>query len=883
LGTTPECTLSELPLRSPATSDGHSGTRHAVRSVFPSFESVASAHSEAPAVVQGETVVDYVSLRAQARAVAAVIATHGPHARIALLLDPTVAMPAAMLGVLAAGQIYVPLDPRLPPSRLLQIVEDAGPAALIVAPAHRALAVAIAPELEHYDLSAVGEGDDAEVLVEVGPDDPAYLLYTSGSTGTPKAVVQSQANLVHHARTYAASVGMGPGDRVSLVASYAFDAAVMDIYGALLTGASLHLIDVHGEGLGTLVSSLHAEAIEVFHATPTVFRELVAQIDAGAPAPRLRWVVLGGERARPADIDAARRVFGPGCGLINGLGPTECTVALQHRLDPPLPDRIVEVPVGVPVDGVEVRVRTPVGDQPAPFGVGELELRGPAVAHGYWRRPELTAAAFTELGSGARAYRSGDQVRWGQDGTLTFVGRGDTQVKIHGRRIELGEVEAHLRTAPGVREAAVVVRAVGSTSRLVGVFVPRIQGHDPREAIDDHLRSVLPAWMVPSAFVAQAQLPRTPTNKLDRQALLAVASDDARTHPPGSDARATPSQARVLALWSRVLGEPLARPHADWFSCGGDSLTAVQLSRVIHRELGLEVSLAELFEGVTAADLAQRLEAGAGPATPTRRARLHARPLPDDVAPLVCVLPPGARLRMFDALARELGPRLWVLQPPGLGLRGPLPTLADIADECLSTLPTRRLHLAGMSNGGLLALALARQWPTHLPNIETICLLDTLPSAWLRADPWSQREQGRRRAAFVADLCGLRADPNTLVDSGAIERMHAWAVECGVVDRTMSVQQLREMARVHDQHHDRVWRILSADGTPWPAKTTTPPIHLFEASDREGPSLEAAWRQQIPHIRQHAIPGDHLGILVEPHVPALARALRAVLWTRRSN
>ncbi len=852
--------------------------------VFDRFARIAAEHGDAPAVRVGDILTDYAALLARAHSIVAALAVHGPGARIGLLLDPNATMAATMLAVLAGGQVYVPLDAHLPAARLRAIVRAADLTALAVGPNHAALATTIAADLPRVRLDTVPTAKPTD-LPAPNPDHPAYILHTSGSTGRPKGVVQSQTNLLHHALTYATALGLAPGDRISMVATLAFDAAVMDIFGALLSGACLHPLDLHGDGLSTLATALHHAQIEVFHATPTVFREVVAQIDDGAPAAPLRWVVLGGEQAHGHDAAAVRRVFGPGCGLINGLGPTECTLALQHRLAAPVVAPDTTLPIGRPVDGVEVRLCTPVGEQVAPFGVGEIELRSAHLALEYWRRPEATAAVFTPAGEGRTAYRTGDRARIDPDGTLTFVGRRDDQVKIRGRRVELGEIEAQLRAAPGVREAAVRLDHIGDAPRLRAWFVPRIPDGGSQAEIDAHLRATLPPWMIPSALLAVPTLPRTPTGKLDRRAL---AAEPIPTAAPSATADGiTPDEAKILQVWSSVLGEPVLRTDVDWFACGGDSLTAIRLGRALQRDLGLHVSLAALFEGVTVAHLAARVHPASSTSVlpaPRARASLRAHPLPDGITPLVCVLPPGARPRMFDALARHLGPRLWILQPPGFGLDGPLPTLDDIAQQCLSVLPPRHLHLAGMSNGGLLALAIAQRWPAAVPRPLTVSLLDTLPPTWLAQNPWSARSNERRRASFVADLCGHRVEPDTVAgDVGpASARIHAVAVRAGAIDDSVTPDDIAQMARIHDRHGDRVWRVLSADEPLGPVIATAPPIHLIEATVHGRPSLVAAWRQKTPHIRQHAIPGDHLGILDQPHVLALVRALHVILSTRHS-
>ena len=333
----------------------------------------------------------YARLARESRRVAAALHAHAPDAeRVALLCGHDGPAIGAILGVLRAGKTWVPMDARHPPARLAAIWADAGAGALVCDAAHRAVATGIAGE-RVLCLEDLGD-DDAVSPRAVSPDAVAYLLYTSGSTGQPKGVIQSHRNMLHHARAYAHSLELTPEDRVALMASLAVDAALMDIFGALLTGASLHLWDLARKGAEGLADLLDARGITIYHSTPTVFRFWTRELPAGRTLATVRRVVLGGESAQGDDLASFRRAFTPGAVLVNGLGPTESTLALQafFSTDAAPPEGLLSV--GRPVEDTQVLLLDEAGQEVATEG--ELAIRSPYVALGYWNQPELTRAAF---------------------------------------------------------------------------------------------------------------------------------------------------------------------------------------------------------------------------------------------------------------------------------------------------------------------------------------------------------------------------------------------------------------------------------------------------------------------------------------------------------
>ncbi len=537
----------------------------------------------------------YAELDARANGVAhALLRTCGAgDGRVALFLDHEAPMLAGLLGALKAGKTYVPLDIAFPAERVRRIVADVEPAALLTEGAHAHAVRALAGTLPVLVMEDAAAEPAHRVDVDVSPDAAAYILYTSGSTGEPKGVVQSHRNVLRHIRTYAGRLGVRPGDRLSLFSGYGFDAAVMDIYAALLTGATLCPIGLRGDAAADLPSAVLRRGVTVFHSTPTVYRHLAAQLDPAHDLSRIRAVVLGGEAVVPADLDAFRQHFAPDALFVNGMGPTECTVALQYYADARTPAGSA-VPVGFAVEEIDVQLLNAAGEPVATYATGEITVRGAHVALGYWRRPELTRAAFLPdpEGGARRIYRTGDFGRLLPDGAIAFAGRRDGQVKVRGFRVETGEVESVLRRHADVAECAVVPVADAGETRLVAYVV----GAADAEALRAWVRGALPEHMVPAAFVSIPSLPLTPNGKLDRRALPAA---DVTAAAAEYVAPRTEAERVVAEIWARVLGVEQVGVHDDFFALGGHSLRATRVVSHVARTLGADVPLRTLFESPT--------------------------------------------------------------------------------------------------------------------------------------------------------------------------------------------------------------------------------------------------------------------------------------------
>lgn len=575
-----------------------------VESISMRLESVAKRDPDALAVVTEGGSVTYGALLEQVEGLALRVARaagqgEGP---VGVLVGQEAAVALGLLGVLRSGRPYVPLDTAYPDARLQAMVQDAGVGVVVTTPALAQRAGRLLGQgggVVELDGSAPPAGQALPPMPR--GEDLAYLLYTSGSTGRPKAVMQSQGNVVRQADRYARMLELGPEDRVALTASISFDACVMDLYGALLHGATLAPVDLRTTDLGRFPELADELGLTVLHMTPTVFRTL-ARSTRQEGFPTVRALVLGGEAVRGEDVASFDAIFPTGCWLVDLYGSAEHSFALGSRVDRTLHRRTGEVPIGWPVDDVEVLLLGPDG-KPDPVK-GTLAIRSGFGALGYWDRQEATAASFIPdpEKDGRILYRTGDVMRRRPDGAYVFLHRADQQMKVRGHRIEPGEVEAILQTHPGVREAAVVARE----DRLVAYLVNELDAPNVGE-LRGWMGERVPAYMVPSFFVPLDAFPLTPSGKVDRRRL----PDPGQASADGGDVEElTEAGQLILAeVWAELLGVEGIRASDQFFELGGHSLLAMEAVARVEERTGHRLDPRGLFFK-TLGQLAAELPAG---------------------------------------------------------------------------------------------------------------------------------------------------------------------------------------------------------------------------------------------------------------------------------
>ncbi|WP_424890366.1 amino acid adenylation domain-containing protein [Streptomyces sp. XH2] len=584
------------------------------------------ARPSATALVAGPCVLTYQQLYERAAGVAAGLRRTGVRREtlVGLAFDRSADSVIALLGIVLAGGAYVPIDPAYPESRVRHITETAALRTVVCPEPVRERFTAPDPVRTYglQELLRLGDAPDeppaARREPRSGQSPLAYVMFTSGSTGRPKGVMVEHRGVLRLVKD-TDYLDLSPEQRVLQSASLAFDAATFEIWGALLNGASLHVID-HETAVvpWRFAQAIREQGVTVAFATAPLFHSM-AQEDP-AVFGSLSTLLTGGDVVSPRHVQQVREV-NPSLTVVNCYGPTENTAFTttfpvpEHTGDP--------LPIGRPIPGTTVLICDEQG-LPVPAGtVGELYTAGAGLARGYLAEPDLTARKFVLL-DGVRHYRTGDMVHAGEDGLLHFHGRQDDQVKIRGHLVELAEVNAALRALSGVADAHTRVVGEPGEERSLAAYVVA-PGADAA-VLRRTLRERLPEYLCPDRFVLLDRLPLASSGKVDWRSLPPAT---AGTAPGGGGHALTAAEARLAGLWAGVLGIDAAAigPDADFFALGGNSLLLGALIGRLGRE-GIAVGYAEAIAAPALAEMARTLStAGSAPVPELPRPAPGAVPL----------------------------------------------------------------------------------------------------------------------------------------------------------------------------------------------------------------------------------------------------------------
>ncbi|MFC8722275.1 amino acid adenylation domain-containing protein, partial [Kitasatospora sp. NPDC057198] len=573
------------------------------------FARTVAATPDAVAVASGESSLTFAELDRATTRLARTLRERGVGAEavVGVLAERSVEMLVAILAVLKAGGAYLPLDASLPPARLTYMLEDSK-AAIVLAQADRAALVP--PSVTVLEPVADTSADAGEPPAAGSATDAAYVIYTSGSTGAPKGVVVEHRSVVNRLHWMQRAYPVGDTDTILQKTPVSFDVSVWELFWWHIEGARVALLAPGGEREPeAIVAAVERHRVTTLHFVPTMlgaFLDYVAATGAQGRLGSLRRVFASGEALGVHHVRRFAELLGH-AELVNLYGPTEATVDVSHHRTAA---GDTAVPIGLPIDNTRLHVLDERRRE-RPVGLpGELYIAGDGLARGYLHRAELTAERFVEnpFPGESRAYRTGDLVRRLPDGSLEYLGRNDSQVKLRGYRIELGEIERRLLDHPGVGDAAVVVRTgADGHRRLVGYAVAdsAADGDRPAEQqLREHLAGTLPEYMVPARVVVLDAFPLSPNGKLDRGALPEPATEAVGHVEPRTD-----SERALAGLIAEVLGLDRIGVHDSFFARGGTSIHFVTvLARA--RKLGLAFTFQQLFANPTVAALAAVLDAG---------------------------------------------------------------------------------------------------------------------------------------------------------------------------------------------------------------------------------------------------------------------------------
>ena len=839
LGTEPSPTTDPRRLQAPP------GTVHET------FATVVRSRPDGVAVDGDDGPTTYRELDAAADRVATALAEVGvrPGDTVGVRMPRSAEIVATLLGILRLGAVYVPIDESYPEQRVETIIADARLAA-IVRPG---------PTVEPLDPPDRPLLDPAE--------SPAYVMYTSGSTGRPKGVVVPHRAILRLV-IEPDYVSIDTDDVVAFASNTGFDAATFEIWGSLLNGARLVVLDPDTVlDPEALADALARHGVTVMFVTTALFNTVVARRPDTFAG--LRTLLFGGEAVDP---EAVRRCLreGPPARLVHVYGPTETTTFATWHLVTDVPGDARTVPIGRAISRTTARV-VDRHLREVPRGVpGELLIGGPGVALGYLGDDQLTRDRFVGSDLGVE-YRTGDLVRVRHDGAIEFLGRLDRQVKLRGFRVEPGEIESHLTSHPAVDAAVVVPRRDETGLRLVAYVAGEVTADDAIE----HLRGRVPAFMIPSTVVTLPELPLNPNGKVDVAALPEPTSPVGAQDPPSDEAEET-----MAGLWAEILGVERVGASDDFFALGGHSLLAVKLFAAIEETFGVKAPLSTLFEAPTLSALTRRIVGEA-----------HDRPTPSVVTikpggnlpPVFCFPPAGGNVMVYEPMARAFDGERPVLGIQAKGTDGvtePLRTVEEMAAYCeeviLATRPEGPYIFVGYSLGGLVAYETARRMRAGDRDVELVVLID--------ARVLSQHPSGLARDLGVLRRRGLRG--------------------LGIVGRRMATR-LRRLAG-HLRHDPKIlWyratgrplspllagRRLTAAGSEAATRYVPDPydgrvLYLVAGG------LPARWRRDAVSswsklvegpFEAVEIPGTHRGpgsVMHEPNARILARHVRRVLAER---
>lgn len=595
------------------------------------FDRAVERHGTNAAITVAGKHVSYLELEQRANSLANFILSHGATkgSSIPILAEDTIEIITAVIAILKAGCVFVPLDPSIPLMRLEAIISEINPQLFIVESGFlRALGEISVKTGLRAEAICVGREDcpaesqenlrilkdyaayfnETKPAITLGPDDNCYIYFTSGSTGRPKGIAGRLKGLDHYVRWEIETLGLGEGVRVSQLLQTSFDASLRDIFVPLCAGGTVcvppdkkMILDAR-----RLVDWINGQGITLIHCVPSLFRTMLNEELRPEYFPALKYVMLLGEPLLPSDVGRWAEVFGERIQLVNLYGPTETTLSKFFYFVKPSDKDLPSIPLGRPMEGAKALLVDEKG-KPCPTGViGEIYIRTPYRSLGYYNQPELTKQSFIQNPFSQDpldiVYKTGDLGRLLRDGNYEFIGRRDQQVKIRGQRVELGEIESLLLGFDGVKEVAVVPRDDGNGSNYLCAYVALGKEIEAAQ-MRDYLSCRLPEYMLPSAWMVMNELPKTLSGKVNRRAL----PDPARTSLQSEKeyvAPRTPVEQAVADVWSELLKVERVSIHDNFFFSGGHSLLGTQLLSRLGNAFSVELPLRCLFESPTVAGLA---------------------------------------------------------------------------------------------------------------------------------------------------------------------------------------------------------------------------------------------------------------------------------------
>jgi aspartate racemase len=811
-----------------------------------------------------------------------------PQELVAISMHRCFEMVVGIWGVLKAGGAYVPIDPTYPQARQHYMLADSQARFILT---QKSLVASIPGDAATV-LSLDADWDTVAPYPHNNPavpgtsEQPAYVIYTSGSTGNPKGVKIPHRGVINHSLAITQAFELNAEDRALQFSSISFDIIVEELFPTLLNGAILVLrTEEISTSIRKFLEFIAAHQITILNLPTAFWHELVnglSLVKRNFPSS-VRLVIVGGEKAsRLAYAEWVKQV-GHYPRWLNAYGPTETTVTatiydpIQAQYDP----EQGEIPIGKPLAHTEIYILNAELKQVAFGEVGELHIGGPGLAIGYHHLPSRTTDKFIPNPFSddpqSRLYKTGDLVRYLPDGNLEFMGRIDFQVKIRGFRIELGEIEGCLEKHPSIRQAIAQVHKDGAgDQRLVAYLVTHSTEKFESASVQQFLKTELPEYMIPTAFVLLETLPLTPNGKVDRKALP---TPEFQVHLEASDTDVPQDEieAKLLEIWKETMGLSKIGRQENFFDLGGHSLLIARLCDRIEYHLNQSLPPAAIFQAPTVEQLANLLRHEQKPTISSSMMIIQAGN-PATTSPLFCIHVLGKNGQFFHPLVRYLDPA-----QPVYGLsaqmtdrkNAPPNQIQDLAafyvQEMRLVQPIGPYYLTGVSFGGEIAFEIAQQLVRQGETIGLLALLDTF-------GPETTDAKLERASTHVANLVsqGLPYLLNRV--------QHRWTdIWLNLLYRynQLNLKLGRELS--YEQQFLMILEENKAASKNYRYETYPGKVTLFRATEEvyyAQSYLDAGlgWRDLAGGgVEIHDVPGDHMSMLDEPHVQVLAQKFAACL------
>jgi len=809
----------------------------------------------------------------------------------------------AVVGILAthaAGAAFLPLDVNSPADRRVFMIEDAR-VRLVLMGGPEELGTDVPKLRIDQELNASFESPLGDLPTDPTPANGlAYVIYTSGSTGTPKGVCIEHSALANYVEEAAALYRISPKDRWLQFTSLSFDPSIEEIFVSLAVGASLWLrSDEMVTSARAFFEGVQKTNLTVLTLTTAFWHQLV---HSQLPWPdSLRLVVAGGERVDPGVHASFRETVDPQVYFLNGYGPTETTITATFYDDAEEDHDATVLPIGRPMGGTSCFVL----DEnlvPVPPGVnGQLYIGGAGLARGYLYRESVTAKQFIAhpFRPGGRIYASGDVVYQTPKGNLVYVDRIDHQVKVSGFRVELGEIETHLRSHPAVEEAVVIPVSLGGSTRLMAFVqtpdLERVNGDGLREFVGE----TLPAYMVPRRIEVLGELPQTPAGKVDRQALKAMSTELSKPTLASQENAGPvddPLHEKLLGIWSDMLEHPISDPGADFFMVGGDSLLAVRLFAEIERELQVQCNPQKFFSDPTVETLAKIIRADDN--TDFKAPLVPLTQQPEGVRPLFFAPTVSGQIADYFYLSELLEGTAPMY---GLQMRGlrdgeeAHDNLRDAAEFYIERMkevqPKGPYSLAGFSAGGTVGLAIAEALHERGETTDLMLILDAVPAGIKYASPFSSPRRLWRISCTAIDrvkeLLEEKHFLKNLIQRGRPVVQRLWAkIWPSAQAPKHTVEDLFARSGLSELTPEESARMQAHLGTTENFQPRRHPINVMLIRSKhdpfEGPfELDLGWKQATAgNIQVEVVPLRHHQFLSKDHIEIVAETMKTHLNSR---